>query len=699
MQAPPDAVVGCLLDVSGSMRSAIETGRGDERASDRLRAILRAALNLAKAEQHHNPNALMFVGAFGMKDNEAPFIDLCGLLGGILDRDLNSSRKTNGREELIALANSQGISHITHFIETKLSEHEARIVHEHLQQHPQDIEEFVRIIPDEGTMAGHQRLEHLGEILGFSLLSQIADAAAEQNDALKMARRICKTWMRKYEDLTAKPVSEVIPLLDRLQDHPSMAQRSEEQTTLLDDLKSYIYGWTPMRAALRKAETLYDRHTRVKHRVLVLISDGVSTDGHPLSLAESLRTDGVLIASIFLTSDETLPRRCLYDRLTNLPRPDEGRKVLFSMASKVSVLQHPVSALAAIGWAVPSSGECSLHAQVCSSDALSEFCSILLSARFGSADALLDIVGKVDVDAVINDRHVRTCQNPSDQLNSGTCYAHAAAAVLHMSLVRIYNREGGCPTIPEIRHRILQAFPPGDGGHNSVEVLEEATKWYRPLRFKEVDEDGARQAVLHRRPVLARFRLSHTGWDAFANYFDRDSDTRNSTLSQADMQPHVLSHEPNDAEDGGGHAVVLFRCDPNSLTFLNSWGSNWGQNGTFAIENAQTLRLSTKADWGQMSFYDVFWYEKDLTTKERQAYQERVDEKVRSRAQQHPSLLELDFECPLCKKIAPLADFSGNLLRATCPNCRGNFKPETENLVRALYVRSGVGDNVQDSEP
>ena len=42
----PTAVVGCLLDVSGSMRQALEAGRSDERAIERLRAVLSAALKL-----------------------------------------------------------------------------------------------------------------------------------------------------------------------------------------------------------------------------------------------------------------------------------------------------------------------------------------------------------------------------------------------------------------------------------------------------------------------------------------------------------------------------------------------------------------------------------------------------------------------------------------------------------------------------
>ena len=62
----PNTVFGCLLDVSGSIREALESGRSDERAIERLRAVPRAALKLAQAELRRDPQALPFVGVFGL---------------------------------------------------------------------------------------------------------------------------------------------------------------------------------------------------------------------------------------------------------------------------------------------------------------------------------------------------------------------------------------------------------------------------------------------------------------------------------------------------------------------------------------------------------------------------------------------------------------------------------------------------------
>lgn len=48
---PRNDVAGCLLDVSGSMKGALEAGGVEEPASQRLQAALRAIMRVAKSEQ------------------------------------------------------------------------------------------------------------------------------------------------------------------------------------------------------------------------------------------------------------------------------------------------------------------------------------------------------------------------------------------------------------------------------------------------------------------------------------------------------------------------------------------------------------------------------------------------------------------------------------------------------------------------
>jgi hypothetical protein len=622
-----------------------------------------------------------------------------------------------GHELLIELANQSNLSHITQYIQTKLDDDEARIVNIHLRRHPERVGEFVDAIPSpEEAKSFRDTSRRVGtgvgilgtitsNVLGWDLAPLHAiigagdirnrgaafaeDCVVERSDALQLARQICNEWLLDFANLVPRPVADVVYLLQRLQDYGAAGGGDGDQEpgkrSVLNTLREYMYGRTPMRDTLRQSLAVFRKYPVVEQRVLVLVSDGESTDGNPLPIACELQQEKVTLAAIYLTSDPAIPRRRLYDRAAE--DWNAGQRSLHSMAARVACATHPIPVLASMGWEVPSSGECALYATACSVAALDEFCSVLLTARFGSADALLDIIGRVRLDAYIDDKHVRTCKKPSNQGDSATCYAHATAAVLHIALRRIVGREEGYPKIKNIRKRILKNFPPGSSGQAIKKVLSEAITWYPPLRFREVDDEGARKAVLYRRPVLTTFRLSHSGWDKFSQHFNT-TDTRSLVLTRAHMAPH------RSLPDDGGHAVVLIRCDPRSLTFLNSWGRKWGNNGSFSIEDHTVLELNDISRLEHVRFYDVYWLESDLTDVERQAYAVKVDKALRARATQYPSIFELETRCPRCHANAPIADFSGSIRQAVCPHCHKSFVPQPGHLVEALYARAGLSDIV-----
>ncbi|KAK8048249.1 hypothetical protein PG994_009979 [Apiospora phragmitis] len=712
---PPTAVVGCLLDVSGSMHEALEAGHPNEGASKRLHAVLRAILKLAQAEQQHNPNARIFVGVFGLDTDKGcpPVADLCGAADVLLK---NFDNERSGHDLLIARANNQKLSHITRYIKEKITDHEAHIINAHLDQHPEQVKQFIDAIPSEKTVEGAKKGSQgigilAGAAIGFALSPTTAglsvplglgalggyavgkdcgdrmeDGAVEKSTALQLARHICGEWLAGFTTLTPRPIDDVIHLLKQLQERSEAGKDDEKvgagSSTLLDTFRRYMYGRTPMKAALTQALSAFNKCLDAEHRVLVLVSDGLSTDGDPLRLARDLQQAKVSIATVYLTSNRTgAPRRLYYQPVEVW---GSGQRILFRMATRVAGVAHPIPVLTSVGWEVPSDGEVALYATVPTSVVLDEFCSLLLSARFGSADALLDVVGRISQDSYINDKHVLTCRNPSNQRESATCYAHATAAVVHMALLRIVGRKDENPSIEKVRKRIEDSFPSRPGGRNTKEVLKAATSWFPPLKFCQVNEDEARQAVLRRRPVLATFHLSKPGWDEFHKQFkEREGPLTEplTALSRAQMAAHRSL--PSD----GGHAVVLTTCNPTSLTFLNSWGGNWGNHGSFSIENHTVLELDGVYGKYSMNFYDVYWLESDLDPIERRAYNAKVDEEVRRRTAQFPSILELHARCPHCDKDASLAKFKGDIRQVQCPHCTQSFTPEPGHLMKALDAR------------
>ena len=257
-----------------------------------------------------------------------------------------------------------------------------------------------------------------------------------------------------------------------------------------------------------------------------------------------------------------------------------------------------------------------------------------------------------------------------------------------MSLLRIVGRDGGHPGIETIRERILNEYPPKEDGRKVAKVLEAAIQWYRPPRFKDVDDDSARLAVLRRRPVLAAFWLSKSGWAEFSKHFRReppyseDSPTL-PVLTRAEMAPHRSS------PTCGGHDVVLTGCNPTSLTFLNSRSRlEWGNKGSFSVEDHTVLEVDIRRGRGlPMQFYDVYWVESELTGDERQAFDSMVEKELSLRLEKHPELRNLEAQCPHCRQNAPILEFTGNVRRARCSLCYCYFSPEAQNLLEALYVR------------
>ncbi|KAF5688749.1 hypothetical protein FDENT_4692 [Fusarium denticulatum] len=715
----PQIVVGCLLDVSGSMRNALEPGQSNEPAGDRLRAVLRAALKLAKAERQQNSSAFMFVGVFGLQKSEEhrspQAADLCGLADALLN---DSGNNCSGHDLLIARASANNVSYISKYIKTKLSCREARIVDAHLKLHPDKLQEFIASIPPEAELnklhsSSRAGGAFFGKGLGFAASkiipgeSAVVDAASafgtavgsvfadsvenssvDSSEALALAKSIQRKWLSDFENFNPRPISEVVDILQRLQDqwldhedHDS-GNVPENNDNLFDAIRQYMYGLTPVCYALNKALEAFRSKPDAEHHVLVLMSDGISTDGDPSTVASDLRGKGISIATVKLTDDRSSTQRALHYEAN--PLWDEGTRSLFQMSKRIHALTHPIPVLAAAGWAIPSAGEVALFCTVCTVTELEEFCSLLLSARFGSTDALLDIVGRMRLDDYINNEHLSIRRRPTNQGQRPICYAHAVASVIHMAFFRIVSREGGIPSFIEIRERILSEYPETAGGHSAIAVLKDACVWYRPLHFREVDEDGAREAVLRRRPVLATFGLSKDGWHTFSKYFDRTSTTRTAVLTEAQMAPDF--HKEYD----GGHAVVLVSCSPNSLTFLNSWGSSWADNGIFKVENPAVLGHKDRS----LRFYDVYWVEKELTNAERQALDDRVDEELQRRAREHESIFELEYRCPICSDTSPLAVFRGSVRRALCPKCQGWFVPDPGSLVKALYLRAGLNEVV-----
>jgi hypothetical protein len=328
---------------------------------------------------------------------------------------------------------------------------------------------------------------------------------------------------------------------------------------------------------------------------------------------------------------------------------------MFAMSSTVPNTCPAMAILLKKQWQLPASGQSRLFLHANHPEVINEFSS-LVREMAESNDTLLDMLGYVSMDVYIN---IANAMFDAKKQTGPTCYANAVAAVFHLAMSRIGGRDGGVPDFFDMRDRPTKPD----------EVLKAWAPFYR-LRYKKVEELEARQAINARRPLVATFRLRKEQWDAFIEFYENN---RQGILQARDLQTGSSSTETS------GHAVVLMRCDATSLTFMNSWGTQFANGGFFKVKDQSVLNLS---------FYDVYWELEDLTESEKAAYQSRVRDLGQELTRILPETLQNQpYECPHCSQSSPAAEFTGHLLQATCPKCHQDFKPAVLGLMRSLYTR------------
>lgn len=404
-------------------------------------------------------------------------------------------------------------------------------------------------------------------------------------------------------------------LANRLARPPVLSQLGQALASAHEELLSQLGQ------ALGLAQLCFVPLRSSKRPMLFIVSIGEAND--PLAaaaLCSAMQRQGILIASCFLTSGRDTEKTLFYKKQSHW---SWGAQALFDYSSNgFRNVEAPVSLLVQQGFQVADEGQSTLFLQANSVDAVIQFQSLLLISLMKDPQAT-----SLDVDWLT---YLNIYNNAAEVHNQcgPTCWAHAVATVVHLTTNRVIGRSGGYPSFESIRENLFErmtevAQTDARGSGNDVEkVLTEVQDVYR-IHFKIVDEVGARKALNHHRQVIACFSL----FESNPNEWKRMTQTAHDgkIADKSDIQAE--STEPRGKL--GRHAVVLVAAGPDYLEFQNSWGKTWGmqghgircgQKGRFRIRDALVLR--------DMTFYDVFWYEADLTDQECQAWKTGADQQL-----------------------------------------------------------------------
>ena len=437
---------GVLLDVSGSMQNAyaLDVDRARDASVQRTHAVVTTIANIARREaKHHGRQDSIFTCAFGLSKQT----DICDLVP--LFEIMRDSRRQP--DPLIELAKQHGAPHAERWIREYLSKVEASVLYQQLLRDESLIPKLIQKLPSSFTTSTASVATSI-PVLG-SLVKYGEGAMVGNSEAYTYAKDIISGRSEEdvfVENLVAlpkpRPVQYVSELLDELlQEKPAGASSGSDVDKsahdavqeLIDTIKPYIYGGTPMCKAMNQALSIFRKVASAdkdKAKVLFILSDGASGDGDPCPIAQELKELGVSIVTCYLTDADIQQPKRLLDAEDPAWGSKGGQLALFEMSSTMHNTHTPVSYLVDAGWELPLSGESHLFVQANSLHVVNELCDIVVSAMTKNCDALVDILAKVSLATYINQANdgFRAVEQEGE-----TCYANAVAAVLHLAMQRI----------------------------------------------------------------------------------------------------------------------------------------------------------------------------------------------------------------------------------------------------------------------
>ena len=376
----------------------------------------------------------------------------------------------------------------------------------------------------------------------------------------------------------------------------------------MENIEPFIYGETPLNASLNQALNIFSSAQYKENRkVLFILSDGIPADrGRPP--IDKLKLLDVQTISCYITSQHINNSKQLFS--TQRANWKKETKFMFNLSSEKKTQEIPRTLFVKKDWNVEETNNMTkLFVQINYPDLLCDVTDLVRNV-ITSKDALADLLASADLHCYIN----RTIKQMEPELQvGGTCYAYAAATVLHLAMHQIKDRDDDYPKFEDLKNQMIEIY--GEQGATTIAVLEQMCPLYR-LRVTEVNSNSA---VAANRPVLTTFSLNGKQWDAFSNFFFF---FLRGILSEEDLPKTCNVEHPSESN---GHAVVVTSYSIESLVFMNSWGKEWADNPFFSIANSKVLSCK---------FYDVYWTVNDLSGAEKIRFQLhglRLSKKERTR--------------------------------------------------------------------
>ena len=444
-----------------------------------------------------------------------------------------------------------------------------------------------------------------------------------------------------------------------------------------------------------------------KNKYITIISDGKTnlSQKEINDIKKLSQKNKIMIIIVFLSKNKNI-NNVIYNKFPSHLNMNKNLKYLFDISSTVNYKNPFANHYINKNWTFPEGGVGKLFFET-NIEGLNQFYKDLNEIKYEGVNIYL---------GDLNSEHLFQFKYkflPKNQI-FGTCWANAYSAAIYLTNKRIIGK--AIKPFEYYRENLIKfgSDKNTDGGNienKSVEKFFGANN----IHFEKIKESEAKKAVMKGRFIVFTFYLNKKQWDNFSNFFRSN-------------KPGILSKDILDKgcklekEPYVGHSVLLIEIKGNYLRFLNSWGSDWGDGGTFKLENASILKPYKTEELPE--FYDIFFYENELSPEEKIFYSKNktnirgllinFDKATINDIRKYINCFpkEFEFKCENCEKRGNITkseplffkysphfyldkeevkvevDKKDGLYKIYCPSCK-NPNIVNGNLIGLLFPNTG----------
>ena len=343
----------------------------------------------------------------------------------------------------------------------------------------------------------------------------------------------------------------------------------------------------------------------LKNKYIVIISDGNTklSQVEINDIKKISKNNKIMIIIVFLSKNKNI-KKYIYNKFPS--HLNQNLKFLFDISSKVNYKNPIANYYIKKKWNFSEGGEGKLFFETNLRE-LNQLYKNLNEIKYEGVDINF---GNFNSENFIQFKYKFKFLSKNQIF--GTCWANAYSAAIFLTSKRILGRK--IKTYEHYREKLIKFGSDIniDGGNIENEGVKKFFK-DNNLHFKIIKESEAKKAVMKGRFIIFSFRLNEKQWYNFSNFFKSDKEKKG-ILSE-----EILNNEcKEEIQPYVGHAVLLIEIKGNYLRFLNSWGSDWGDGGTFKLENPSILKPYNTEELPK--FYDIFFYEDELPDEEKKFY-------------------------------------------------------------------------------